>query len=74
MTNQHDEGLSRRTFCLKHNNTATNGVCAICGNRTEPVIGLEVFVEGTWAELCETCIDQYAPDLAPHRGLGMETT
>lgn len=49
--------------CLKYNNTATNDPCAICGERTDPHIGLELFLEGTWALVCVECGMKTAPEL-----------
>jgi hypothetical protein len=45
------------------NNTATNDPCAICGNRTDPEVGPELFLAGTEALVCHDCGRKYAPDL-----------
>lgn len=50
-----------QSFCVKWNNSATNDPCAICGARTDPAVGPEVFVEGTWALVCEECARKAAP-------------
>jgi hypothetical protein len=50
-------------LAIKLNNCATNDPCAICGDRTDPVVGPELFLEGTWALVCYECGDEYAPEL-----------
>lgn len=40
---------------FKHNNCATNDPCAICGERTDPLVGPEPFLEGTWELVCAKC-------------------
>ena len=54
---------------LKLNNCATNDPCAICGRRTDPVIGLDYFWEGTWRLVCDTCAERYEPVLAEMRNM-----
>jgi hypothetical protein len=44
-----------RTLEIKHNNCGTNDPCAICGARTDPVVGPEVFLAGSWALVCRYC-------------------
>ena len=46
------------------NNTATNDPCAICGNRTDPEVGPELFLQGTEALVCYDCGRKHAPALA----------
>jgi hypothetical protein len=48
---------------IKNNNCATNDPCAICGKRTDSVVGPELFLEGTWALVCEECGQKYAQSL-----------
>lgn len=48
---------------IKGNNCATNDPCAICGERTDPVCGPELFLEGTWALVCRQCGLKRAPYL-----------
>ena len=45
------------------NNTATNDPCAICGNRTDPEVGPELFLFGTEALVCYDCGRKHAPAL-----------
>jgi hypothetical protein len=52
-----------RTLAIKLNNCATNDPCAICGDRTDPELGPELFLEGTWALVCYECGGEYAPEL-----------
>src|SRR5215510_8643752 len=51
------------SLVIKNNNCATNDPCAICGARTDPGIGPELFLEGTWALVCYGCGWEHAPGL-----------
>jgi ribosome-binding protein aMBF1 (putative translation factor) len=55
--------IIKHNICVKHNNTATNDPCAICGQRTDPYWGAELFLEGTWSLVCTDCGLKYAPEL-----------
>lgn len=48
---------------IKLNNAATNDPCEVCGSRTDPEVGPELFLAGTWALVCYECGDEYAPAL-----------
>ena len=48
---------------IKLNNAATNDPCAICGERTDPQVGPELFLEGTWSPVCHECGREHAPEL-----------
>lgn len=48
---------------IKSNNTATNDPCALCGQRTAPDIGPELFLDGTWSLVCYDCGMKYDPQL-----------
>ncbi len=48
---------------IRPNNCATNDPCALCGARTDPAIGPELFKQGTWAVVCHDCGGQRAPGL-----------
>ena len=48
---------------IKLNNAATNDPCAICGKRTDPQVGPELFLEGTWSPVCHECGMKYAQPL-----------
>ena len=50
-------------FAIKYNNCAVNGTCPICGSRTDPQIGLELFEADSWQEICHECGNRYAPEL-----------
>jgi hypothetical protein len=54
---------------LTLNNTATNDPCALCGERTDPVVGWEVFPEegDVQAPVCDACVRQRAPELIAAR-------
>ena len=40
---------------IRVNNSATNDPCAICGERTDPTIGPDLFLADTWSPVCEQC-------------------
>jgi hypothetical protein len=42
-------------LAIKLNSVAVNDPCAICGDRTDPELGPELFLEGTWALVCYEC-------------------
>jgi hypothetical protein len=51
---------------LHHNNAATNNPCAICGTRTNPECGpelFELFLYGTEALVCYECGRKSGPSL-----------
>jgi|SRR5215208_7804851 hypothetical protein len=48
---------------LHHNNAATNNPCAICGTRTDPECGPELFLYSTEALVCYECGRKSAPSL-----------
>lgn len=50
-------------ICIKYNNVATNDPCAICGERTDPAVGPELFLDGTASLVCRPCGQQYEPEL-----------
>jgi len=52
---------------IAYNNCATNDPCALCGARTDPVVGPEAFIEGYRALVCRECSRREAP--AIHRAL-----
>lgn len=58
-----------RNLVIKYNNAATNDPCGICGARTDPACGPEIFVEGTWATVCWPCQKKHAPGLAATIGV-----
>jgi hypothetical protein len=50
-------------LAIKNNNTASNDPCAICGTRTDPQTGPELFLEDSRALVCYLCGDRYDPEL-----------
>jgi len=54
-------------LALKYNNLASNDACPICGGRTDPAVGPEVFLDATWSPVCDPCAYKHAPDLAALR-------
>lgn len=55
------------------NNTATNDPCAICGARTDPEVGPELFLQGTEALVCYDCGRKHAPALVDLLQYGRES-
>ena len=70
--------MSRKVdLVIKYNNCVTNDPCGICGARTDPVDGPDVFVEGTWSPVCWPCVKKHNPALAAmmqvlHDGTGRD--
>ena len=50
-------------LAIKMNNLATNDPCAICGRRTDPSTGPELFTANTWGVVCWQCGEEHAPEL-----------
>ncbi len=50
-------------FAIRWNNCATNDPCAICGERTDPVVGPELFLRDGWALVCWQCGRKHSPRL-----------
>ncbi len=55
--------MDRTMFAIKYNNCATNDPCAICGQRTGPGVGPELFLTYSWVLVCWECGRKYAPEL-----------
>jgi hypothetical protein len=55
--------FARVQLCIKWNNAVVNDPCEICGERTDPIEGPEIFVEGTWGLVCTPCARREAPVL-----------
>ncbi len=51
-----------RRLCIKTNNTITNDPCALCGSRCDPT-GMDLFIEGTDALVCDFCGWEFEPQL-----------
>jgi hypothetical protein len=61
---QVSEGAAKMpVLVIKSNNVATPDPCAVCGERTNPDCGPELFLEGTWELVCHQCGQKYAPEL-----------
>lgn len=55
---------------LKWSNTGARATCGVCGGvEDRKTIGLDAFVEGTWETVCDGCLQDHAPYLAPFVGL-----
>ncbi len=50
-------------LAIKTNNAATNDPCALCGRRTDPIIGPELFLAESWALVCYPCGEKIDPSL-----------
>ncbi len=59
------EGLGRMTqLAIKENNVVTNDACAVCGDRTDPTGGVDLFASDGAALVCEwKCGKEHAPSL-----------
>lgn len=51
---------------MRVNPCMTNDPCAICGERCDP-IGVDVFVAGTWALVCDLCAEEHSPGIGAGR-------
>jgi hypothetical protein len=51
------------TLEIKLNNAASNDPCEVCGARTDPETGPELFLAGSWGLVCYECGDEHAPEL-----------
>jgi len=50
-------------LAIKFNVVSTNDPCALCGARTDPRHGPELFLDRTWALVCYQCGGKHAPEL-----------
>lgn len=50
-------------FAIRYNNCASNDPCVVCSGRTDPTVGPELFLAGTWSLVCRECGRKYAPHL-----------
>lgn len=55
---------SSPSLAIKPNDSTRSCSCAVCGQPTAPQVGPELFLSGTWALVCHTCGERYAPALA----------
>ena len=53
----------RRHFAIKYNKRAANDPCAVCGVRTNPTVGAELFLVDSWDVVCWRCGERFAPEL-----------
>lgn len=69
------EGFTMREnikLAIKNNNCATNDPCAICGRRTDPSCGPELFMADTWHLVCYHCGEEYDDILMVALGVAKE--
>jgi len=64
MKKEKKQNFTRDSFAIKYNNCAANGVCPICGGRTDPQIPLAVFLRENYHEICDPCAKKFAPEMA----------
>lgn len=57
-----DEAACNR-IVVRLNNCAANDACALCGERTDPQVGPELFLADTWKVVCRHCGKKHAPYL-----------
>jgi hypothetical protein len=48
-------------IAIKLNNCCDNPPCAICGERTDPEAGPELFLADSWAVVCPRCAEKHDP-------------
>lgn len=51
------------SLAIKSNNCATNDPCAVCGRRTDPAVGPEIFLHDSWHLVCHPCAEEIDPVL-----------
>ena len=59
---------------IKHNNCAANDPCALCGSRTDPAVGLELFLQDTYSHVCRGCARKIDPAKLRWRDWAIEAT
>ena len=65
--------MASPVLCLKYNTGTDPTPCTLCGARTAPQVGAEIFVEGTWGLVCDPCAKLHAPELFVVRAAYEET-
>ncbi|MEW6229373.1 MAG: hypothetical protein AB1700_15000 [Bacillota bacterium] len=55
--------MNKIVLAIKDNNCATNDPCALCGARTDPSCGPELFLADSWSLVCHECGEKHAPGL-----------
>jgi hypothetical protein len=58
-----EKAYAEASFSIKCNNAVVNDPCAVCGRRTDPEFGPELFLRDSWALVCYVCGAKYAPEL-----------
>ena len=56
--------MKNHNLIIKLNDNPTPNDCPICGRKTNPNIGAELFLENTETVICQKCGMKYAPVLA----------
>ncbi len=51
-------------IAIKYNNLSSAEPCAICGRVVDQDVGPALFLASTYDQVCESCGEQYAPELA----------
>lgn len=62
-TKRRERRMDKTSFAIKMNNCGANGQCPICGGRTEPKEGPELFLDESWQEVCWDCGRRFVPEL-----------
>ena len=60
---EREKMITGQDLAIRSNNCAVNGVCPVCGDRTDPQVGPELFVRGTYREVCRECGERLNPAL-----------
>jgi hypothetical protein len=51
------------SFSIRCNRVAVNDPCAVCGRRTDPEFGPELFLWDSWELVCHNCGAEHSPEL-----------
>jgi hypothetical protein len=60
---EREKMITGKDLAIRPNNCAVNGWCPVCGGRTDPMCGFELFIRGTFTPVCHRCGDRLNPKL-----------
>jgi len=60
---QRETMITAKDLAIRPCNVAVNGTCPVCGERTDPACGPELFVRGTFDAVCHECGERLNPAL-----------
>jgi hypothetical protein len=56
--------LRKVALAIKRNSAPITAPCALCGGRTDPGVGLALFLADSWGPVCAECGLYHDPELA----------